>query len=145
MKKLLAMMAALMVVFGASAKSRVVYDDSALPANARQTLTTHFKSKVNHVKIDTDMFGKVDDYDVVLKNGTEVGFDASGNLKDVEAGANGVPSSLVLPAVLQYVKQNCGGKKIVQLDIDKKYYEVELIDGRELTFDRSGNFIKEDR
>ena len=128
----------------ASARDKIVYDDSPLPVAAKQTLSNNFKSKVNFVKIDYNAFGKIDDYEVVLRNGTEVEFDSAGNLKAVDAGSNGVPSSLILPSITSYVKKNCGNKKIVELDIEKNYYEVKLADGGELKFDRTGKFLSVD-
>lgn len=128
-----------------SAKDIVSYGDSSLPANAKSVLSTHFKSKVNHVKIDKNMVGKVTDYDVVLQNGTEVEFDGDGNLVEVDAGNNSVPASLILNPIKDYVKKNYKNKKIVQLEIKKSTYEIELADGLTLVFDRAGKFLKEER
>lgn len=146
MKKILFLIVALLGSIGISnAAKTVVYSDAVLPANAKATLNTYFNSKVNHVKIDKNLLGNVEEYDVVLKNGTEVEFDGQGNLREVDAGSNAVPSGLILNPIRDYVKKNCGNKKVVQLEIKKNGYEIELVDGRELTFDRSGKFIKENR
>ena len=142
MKRLLSLaLVALMGLGIASAADRIVYNDTPLPATAKQVLKSNFKSQVNFVKVDKNLLGGIDDYEVVLKNGTEVEFDSNGNLKSVEAGANGVPSGLILPSIQQYVNKNYKGKKIVQLDVEKNYYEVELSGGIELKFDRAGKFL----
>lgn len=138
-------MVALATVASASASDKIVYNDSPLPAQSKALLAKHFKAKVNFVKVDKNVLGRVDDYEVVLTNGTEVEFDADGNLKAVDAGRNAVPSSLILPAITKYIKTNCKNQKVTELDIEKKYYKVELQDGRELKFDRNGNFLKEER
>lgn len=146
MKKLLALlMVVISTVSVASAANKTVYNDSPLPSRAKTLLSKHFKAKVNFVKVDKNLLGNVEDYEVVLRNGTEVEFDSEGNLKSVDAGANTVPSSLLLPAILTYVKKNCNNQKIVELEINKKNYKVELQDGRDLIFDRNGNFLREDR
>lgn len=146
MKKLLTTLMAMVFAVGiASARDQIVYNDSPLPANAKQAISNTFKSKVNHVKIEKNVLGKVEDYEVTLKNGTEVTFDANGVITEVEAGSNGVPTSLLLPDIVNYVKKNCKNQKIVQLDVKKNSYEIELQDGRELVFDRTGKFIREER
>lgn len=146
MKKLMTLLLIVLSTIGvASAHDRIVYNDSPLPANARTLLSQHFKTKVHFVKIDKNLMGSVNEYEVVLKNGTEVEFDSNGNLKSVNAGTNGVPSSLVLPAIQTYVKKNCKNQKLVELDIYKDKYKIELQDGRDLVFDRNGNFLREDR
>ena len=146
MKKFIAFLLIMISAVGAaSAADKIVYNDSPLPANAKTVLSKHFKSKVNFVKVDRNMLGGIDNYEVVLKNGTEVEFDSNGNLKAVDAGSNGVPSSLLLPAITTYVKKNCKNQKIVELDIEKKYYKIELQDGRDLVFDRDGKFLREER
>lgn len=146
MKKLFALLLVAASAVGiAQAADKTVYNDSPLPTQSKELLGKHFKAGVNFVKIDNNVFGNVESFEVVLKDGTEVEFDASGNLKAVDAGQNGVPSSLILPAISNYIKKNCGNQKIMELDIKKKYYEVELQDGRELKFDRNGTFLSEER
>ena len=145
MKKLIILLMVVLATIGASAATSIVYNDSPLPDQAKTLIAKHFKAKVNFVKIDTNLLGNVDDYEVVLKNGTEVEFEADGTLKSVDAGSNGVPSSLILPAITTYVKKNCKNQKIVELEITKKQYKIELQDGRDLIFDRNGNFVREER
>lgn len=145
MKRLLFIVSFLFaMVFVASAGKTVVYSDSVLPVNAKSLLSRHFGSKVNHVKIDKNLLGKVDEYEVILQNGTEVDFEADGTLREVDAGKNAVPSGLLLQPIKDYVKKNCGNKKIVQLEIKKDSYKIELVDGRELKFDRAGKFLSVD-
>ena len=146
MKKIIALiMVVLSTIGAASAADRIVYNDTPLPLEAKNILAKHFKAKVNFVKIDKNMLGAVNEYEVVLKNGTEVEFEADGTLKSVDAGANGVPSSLILPSIVNYLKKNYKNQKIVELDITKKQYKIELQDGRDLIFDRNGNFQREER
>ena len=134
----------LSTVFMASARNNVTYSDAVLPANAKAILSQHFKSKVNHVKVDKGVLGGTE-YEVILQNGTEVDFKGDGSLKEVDAGKNAVPQGLVLQPIKTYIKNNYGNKKIVQLEVKDKGYEIELADGKELVFDRAGNFVREDR
>ena len=55
-----------------------------------------------------------------------------------------VPSKLILPAIQKYVKANYPSAAIVQIDIDRNKYEVELNNGLDLEFSRDGRFLKVD-
>ena len=62
----------------------------------------------------------------------------------MDCGNNAVPSSVVPKAISDYVSRNYKGQKIVELEINKNNYEVQLRNGLELKFDRSGRFLKAD-
>lgn len=146
MKKILTILTALLIGISlASAKDRVTSNVNELPTAARNTLKTHFKNiAVNHIKIDEGLFG-VDDYDVVLENGTEIEFNSDGKLKDVDAGINAVPETLILKPIVTYIKSNYKNVKIVGYEVKRNGYEVELSNGIEVKFDRNGMFRSEDR
>ncbi len=145
MKKLLAVMALILMLAGsAAARDRVTRDTQALPAEAQSILKKYYaKVPVNHIKIESKTFGG-NSYDVVLNNGTELDFDSKGNLEEIDCGMNAVPSGLLLKSIRDYVSKNFDGKKIVSLDIKSHGYEIELSDGTDLEFDRSGAFKKID-
>ena len=102
----------------------------------------NFKSAVNHIKVDKELFNGTE-YDVVLRDGTEIEFDNDGNWTSVET-IGGVPSSFLLPSIKQFVKKNYKNQKVVKVSVDRKEYEVELQNGIELKFDRAGNFLRVD-
>ena len=145
MKKILTILACLVLGLGAmSARSRVVRDSKILPQKAQTILRTNFpKAKVNHIKLETKALGR-DEYDVILNDGTEVEFDHDGDWKEVDCGAKAVPSGLVLPAIGKYVKTNYPSASIVGIEIDRHSYEVKLDNGTDLKFGRDGRFIKVD-
>lgn len=144
MKKLMMILAVLVMAVGtAVAREFSTTDINVLPAKARTLITNTFKQKVNHIKVDKKTFGS-DEYDVILTNGSEIEFDAEGSWKSVDCGINAVPASLVPKAIAQYVKSNFKGAKIVEIEIDRRTYEVQLSNGIELEFDRSGRFLKAD-
>lgn len=145
MKKLIAIFAvALMSVLPIAARDRVTSDESVLPAPARELIQKYYgKVGVNHIKIDSNMFGK-SDYDVILNNGTELDFNDEGTLKEIDCGRAAVPNDLVLKPIRDYVAKNFSGKKIVAMDIKSNKYEIELSNGLDLEFDRSGKFLRID-
>lgn len=141
---LLALLLAVSITFGAQARDTYSRDAKSLPAPALNTLGNNFKAKVSLIKIDKSL-GHVDSYEVILTDGTEVEFDAKGNLKSVDTANNkSVPDALVPKAITAFVQKAHKGQKIVGIDIDSKGYDVELSSGIEIEFDRSGVFKKYD-
>ncbi len=133
-----------MAVTPLMARDEVTTNANVLPAAARTMLKKYFpRTKVNHIKIDKKTFGGKE-YDVVLTNGTEVEFDSEGNWKEVDCGINQVPDGLILKSILNYVKTNFNGAKIVSIEVEKNKYELKLSNGLEAEFDRAGNFRRVD-
>ncbi len=145
MKKIVLMLAiALGLTFAASAKDTYAHDASVLPEAARTTISNNFKAKVSVVKIEKTM-GRVDEYEVVLTDGTEISFDRSGNWDNVEVANNAsIPKSLIPKGISEYVKKNHSGTRVVGIDKERSGYEVELSNGIDMKFDRNGNFIRYD-
>lgn len=145
MKKLVTLMLCLClcacVAFARTNISRNVAD---LPSAAQSMLKTHFgKTGVNHIKIDHKTLGGTD-YDVILNNGTEIEFDSNGNWKEIDCGQTAVPAKLILPAIQKYVNTNYAGTKIVQIEIERNKYKIELSNGLDLEFSRNGKFLRID-
>ncbi len=146
MKKLLTLLVVMLLGVGLSmARDKVTTDTSVLPKNARELINKHFgKVGVNHIKIDKNMVGHIDDYDVILNNGTEIEFKADGTLKSIDCGSKSIPDALVIKPIRDYIKKNFKGSAIVGLEIERNSYEIELANGLDLKFDRAGNFLKVD-
>ena len=89
--------------------------------------------------------GRIDEYEVVLTDGSEISFDRNGNWDNVEVNNTAsVPKGFVPKGVGEYVKKNHAGTRVVGIDKDRSGYEVELSNGIDLKFDRAGNFLKYD-
>ena len=144
MKKFLLMLTALVAMSGqAFARDKVTRDVNVLPQPAKTMLTRYFtQTGVNHIKIDKSVLGN--DYEVVLNDGTELDFDKNGNLKEIDTGRAGVPDGLVMKSIRDYVASNYPGQKIVNMDIERSGYDIELANGTDLVFDRAGNFKRID-
>ena len=107
---------------------------NALPAKAQTLLSTHFgKQKVMLATVE----GVVSkSYDVVLKNGTKLEFDKKGNLTEVECKQGTVPYRLIPQAIKNYLEVNYAGQSVKKIEIKKNEYEVELVNGLDLTFNK---------
>jgi len=134
----------LLSVSSVTARDKVYRNASVLPQQAQQTLKKAFpKATVNRVKVDHNLLG-VNDYEVVLNNGTEIEFTKNGEWKEVDCGHQAVPQTFIINPIKTFISKNHKGRTVVKIDKDDKCYEVELNDGTELKFDRAGNFIKYD-
>ncbi len=143
-KSILAALVALIAVFSVSARDVYSRNVAELPAAAQATLKQHFKASLSLIKIDKGFTG-VSEYEVILTDGTEITFDRTGNWKDIEvAKGKHVPDALVPKQILDYVKQNNQNKKIVGIEKNRNTYEVDLENGVEMKFDRSGRFLRYD-
>lgn len=115
-----------------------------LPATAQSMLKKHFTSKkVNHIKIDKKIVGQTE-YDVILNDGTEIDFNGKGEWEEIKMGNKAIPSNILPSNIYNYVKKNHKGAKIVTVEKSRSKYEVELNNGLDLEFDRSGNFLRQD-
>lgn len=105
-----------------------------LPAKAQTFIKTYFKSqKVALAKQESELFYK--SYDVVFTNGEKVEFDKAGEWTEVQCRQNEVPAQIVPEGIKNYVKANYPDAKILQIERDKKEYEVKLSNRWEIKFD----------
>ena len=64
------------------------------------------------------------------------------SLKEIESGRDGVvPENLILKSIRDYVSTNYVGRKIVSMDVERNGYDIELSDGVELKFNKSGKVL----
>lgn len=145
MKKLIALLAvAILMVLPVAARNNYAHDGSALPPAAKTMLANNFNSEVSLVKIDKN-FGRISEYDVILKDGTEISFDASGNWKEIETNVGkSVPKALVPAGVKAFMKKAQPGTHVIGIDKERNGFTVELSNGVEMKFDKEGNFKRYD-
>lgn len=144
MIKKLVLMVLLTLGVGTSLYARDSYsrDASALPETARTTISDNFKAKVNIVKTDKEL-GRVNSYDVILTDGSEISFDRQGNWNEIEVGRySRIPQAFIPDNVSKYVKSKHPGQKIVGIEKTRSGYEVELANNVEIIFDKQGTFMK---
>lgn len=114
-----------------------------LPAVAQAFIKEHFSGQdVTTINVEKDLTGT--EYDVVLSGGVKIEFDGKGNWEEIDANTTALPATVVPPAISDYVSNNYAGKAIVQIDKDRKGFDVELADDTELEFDTNGKFIRVD-
>lgn len=130
-------MIALLCVFGIQVAAVADTDKpisvNQLPATAQQLITKNFSGKkVALAKMETGFFDR--SYDVIFTNGDKVEFDKAGNWTEITCKHSAVPAALVPAAISKYVQAHYPGTKIIQIEKDRKEYDVELSSGLEITF-----------
>ena len=127
-----------------SARDTYLRDADALPRAAQIVLKKNFKSQVSLIKVEKD-FGRISEYEVIMTDGSEVGFDRDGNWKSVEVRSNSsVPKAFVLAPISRYVQTQHKGARIVGIERSANKYEVELSDGVDIEFALDGAFKRYD-
>lgn len=127
--------------------STMAQPQAAAPAAATQALpeaiTTFIKQQFPNATIagiepDNDHGGL--EYDVYLNDGTQIDFDPNNQWEKVES-MKGVPAFFIPKAIASYVKGNYQNMVITKISKEYHGYEIELNNGLDLNFDRSGNFM----
>ena len=113
---------------------------NALPAKVQTLLSQHFNGqKVMLATIESGVISR--SYDVVLQNGTKLEFDKKGNLTEIDCKQDIVPAQLIPQAIRNYLKDNYAGQSVKKIEMNKNEYEVELVNGLDLTFNKHFQLI----
>ena len=108
-------------------------DRIRLPYAARRLSLSRWVQSPALAKEESGVFYK--SYDVVFTNGEEVEFDKTGEWKEVKCRQSEVPAQIIPEAIRNYVKENYPDTRILQIELDKKEYEIRLSNRLEITFD----------
>ena len=136
------LMVVVLCVCTACADDFTTTDVTSLPAKAQQYLK-HFDSPVAYIEVDNDgVFGK--NYDVKLKDGSEIDFDKKGEWKSIDTNLKPVPATFVHKSIADYVKKNFPDTFVSKIERDSRGYDVELSNHMDLKFDTNGNFVRFD-
>ncbi len=93
-------------------------------------------------KVVTEQTPQGYEYDVILDNKHEITFDTYGYWIEIEApGFETIPAG-ILPAVTEeYLSTNYPYVGVHSVELINGQYKVELLDGKDLIFDKDGNFV----
>ena len=83
------------------------------------------------------------DYTVRLANGVEIQFENSGALEKISA-RTGVPAAVVPVQIADYVKANFPDAVVVEYEIGRRDFSVDLSNGLELRFNGKFKLVELD-
>ena len=143
MKKILVIMTTMMLSLTACADRHQLIESSELPVQAQSFIQKYF-NMADIAYIERDREGLHFEYNVYLKNATEIEFDHQGNLQALDCQTAPVPQGIVPELITQYVELHHSNYFIVEYIIEYRYLKVELNNGLELIFDLEGHFLRVD-
>lgn len=141
MKKLFVLFVSLFAVLSVvkADDDKAIHVDQ-LPSQAKQFISQYFSgSKVAVAKMEKDFFDK--NYDVIFADGNKVEFNKEGVWREVDCRYSIVPAAIIPSAIRSYVSSHYAEAKIVQIERDRRDYEVKLDNGMKLKFDLKFNLI----
>lgn len=143
MKKILAIMATLVISLTACADRHHVVEYKELPIQA-QTFVQKYFNVSDIAYIEREREGVHHEYKVYLKNALEIEFDYQGNFKSIDCQITSVPEGIVPELIRSFVQTHYPDHLIVEYAVGYRYLTVELGNGMELIFDLEGHFVRVD-
>lgn len=135
-------------VQAAPVDSTQVQPQAAAPAAATQAVPEAINTFVQQyfpgatiARFETDSEHSGLEYDIYLSDGSEIDFDVNNQWDQVECRTKAVPAALIPKAIATYVKNSYQNTAISKINKEPYGYEIELVNGLDLNFDRSGNFM----
>lgn len=142
MKKLISLLVVLFTLtFSVIADNDKIIPINEMPKVAQQFVSKHFANhKVVVVKVESEFLSK--SYDVMFANGDKIEFDKKGNWTNIDCEHSQVPNAIIPKKIASYINQHFPNTKILQIEKnDRKGYDVELNNGRELEFDKQFRLV----
>ena len=114
-----------------------------LPPKSQQFIKQHFSGeKIAYAKKERDFLKTK--YEVVFSNGSKIEFRKDGEWKEIDCKYAKVPDAIIPQKIMEFVTANYESAAIIEIDRDKRDYEIKLSNGLELTFDLKFNLIEID-
>ena len=145
-RNFIALVVLLVGTYTASAQKKEALEMSQVPVEIHLFVKKHFpNSEIKKAYLDAEDVENIN-YDIILKNKTELEFDKKFRLQEVES-KKGVTLALIPKDIVNYVAENYPGQIIVEWSHDKeeKEQEVTLKNKTELKFNSRGKFISAEK
>lgn len=125
-----------------SLDKEVVLKIEEYPSEITAFVNKYFpERKVLQIVKESELFDVT--YEVILDDRTRLDFNKSKNVEEIDSLTE-LPHSLLQPEVVAYVKKQFPNQVIISWELDNGKQQIELDNGLELEFTKSGKFIKID-
>ncbi|MDO4229906.1 MAG: PepSY-like domain-containing protein [Capnocytophaga sp.] len=146
MKKLIStsIVVFLMAIMNVSCSSKnddVTINQSELSTDSNTFLATYFKG-IEISRIEKDVNSVNEYYEVYLANGTQVDFTQAGEWTDVDGNGKAIPTGFILSNIIETVSSKYPNIAIEGIQKVSEGFEVDLLNGVELLFDKGGNYLR---
>jgi hypothetical protein len=143
MKKIMTMLVILTLSLTACADRHQLIEVSELPTQAQAFIQKHFHiSDVAYTERERE--GMHYEYNVHLKNNTEIDFDNRGNLQSVDCQSSPVPEGIIPELIATFITLHHPNSFVTEYTIGYRHITIELNSGLELIFDLEGHFLRTD-
>lgn len=133
------MLLALGATNATAAEARTVTIDQ-LPKQAQAFIETHFAGeKISIAKVERDLFEV--NYEVLLMNSAKLEFTGNGTWKEVDCRYQVVPEAIIPSAIVTSIRERYPEAKVLEINRDRRDYELKLSNGLELTYDLKYNLV----
>ncbi len=122
-------------------EKETILSEGQIPSEIKSYIAAHFPGRtvLQSVK-DKDKFELT--YDVILSEGTSLEFNRKKEIIAIE-GNTALPESVIPNTIFSYINSNYPANHIIEWELtDKKNQQVELNNGLELLFNKSGVFLR---
>jgi hypothetical protein len=142
-RRFLSMGTVVLMFFGfVSCNKESIQPENEIPSEVKTYVSTHFPGNTILQSIkDKDGFTLT--YDVILSDNIQLEFNRSKEIINIDSDKK-LPDSVVPTKILEYVAANYPSNFITDWEIDGKNQQIELDNGLDLEFDKSGNFKRID-
>ena len=113
------------------------------PIKAQEFVTTYFSSQtIRFVRMEIEVTKT--EYTVRFENGMEIEFNSNGDWEEVESHSECLPSGFLSEMILNFLNKNHPNYCLNEIARDRHKIEVELANGLEIVFNKSGEFLRYD-
>lgn len=142
MKKMILMLVMMFALTSCQSQENKVITFDKLPSKAKSFIKSNF-SNMNILQIvkDNELFDK--EYVVYFTEGSKIEFNKKGDWEDIEI-KTGVPKSILNASINNFITKNHQNTKVVDINKDKRDYEVKLDNSIEIVFNLNGDFLRYD-
>ena len=142
MRSIVILAAMILSVAATSCEKHDVLSADNLPGKISTFITTHFpESSVTSAVKEKE--NGVTRYEILLSNGFELEFNGSYNIIDIK-GTSQLPDAVIPAKIREYVVANYSSNYIVEWELDDRRQKIELNNGLDLEFSKTGDFIRID-
>ena len=118
-------------------------DPTAGLPKAAQAFLSNYYASVSVSRVERDVEDGSPVYEVYMANGHEVTFGLDGNWLKVDAPDNtAIPTGIVPEAIASYLNANFPGVGVNEIDRTSYGYEVDLLNGLDLKFNKEGERLQ---
>ncbi|MCQ2341943.1 MAG: PepSY-like domain-containing protein [Paludibacteraceae bacterium] len=143
MKKILSLLLGILSLCACANDNKQIIQMSQLPAPAQTIVATYAAEEtVAVVVMEKDLFET--EYEIRFANGNEWKFDQNGAVESLDNSVQALPMELIPSAIVAYVNRCFPNQGIREYSVDRRDYEITLMSGAELTFNKSFELIKTD-